>query len=228
MVVILFRGCSDIYCIWKKKCILSFALLNKCFLADDKIIVTMAIAMYCFCTLKSVKVARLFGAPTWAPTGWMGLTIPSSVFNLNRVTPASKPAAHNLSLTSLKLRHTWETAHTHALIRPTKTDGNTLGRERSADHLGSHYTTQAITVCLSLSVSLSSATDDDLICSYAFLFRMCKTREPVVMVTHALNWPSYRLAFLHVSSFPTGIFFSFLLVHLHKSLAHSGHYVELM
>jgi len=184
--------------------------------------------MYCFCTLKSVKVAWLFGAPTWAPTDWIGLTIPSpSVVNLNHVTPASRPAAHNLSLTSLKLRHMWQMAHTPTLIRPVKTDGNTLGRERSADNLGSHYTTQAITVSLSLSLSPAQQV---MMTSSVLMFSSseCAKREPVVMVTLALNWPSYRLAFLHVSSFPTGIFFSLLLVHLHKSLAHSGHYVELM
>lgn len=78
--------------------------------------------------------------------------------------------------------------HTHPLSSvPQKTDGETLRRERSADHLGSHYTTQAITVSLSLclSVSLSSATGDDLICSHAFLSERAK-QENLLSWLHML------------------------------------------
>lgn len=184
--------------------------------------------MYCFCTLKSVKVARLFGAPTWAPADWMGHSLTICVYSepcYTRIqTSSTQPVTHIIETAA----HAGKGTHTRS--HPSHENWWKHFGEREVcwpSRLTLHYTGHH---SLSLSLSLSSATgDDDLICSYVFLFRMCKTREPVVMVTHGLNWPSYRLAFLHVSSFPDGIFFSLLLVHLHnKSLAHSGHYVELM
>lgn len=130
----------------------------------------------------------------------MGLIIPSpSVFNLNRVTPVSNPAAHNLSLTSLKLRHTWE-LHTHPLSSSHENWWKHIGgRERSADHLGSHYTTQAISLCLSPEQQV--VTSSVLMLSSQNVQNKRTCCHGYTCCSYALNWPSYRLACSQPASF---------------------------
>lgn len=117
-----------------------------------------------------------------SPTSWMGLIIPSpSVFNLNLVTPAYNPAAHNLSLTSLKLRHTWET-HIHPLSSVPWKLMETHWGERGQLTISAHTTLHRPSPPLSVSLQRNRWWPHLFSC---FPLRTCKTREPVVMVTHA-------------------------------------------
>lgn len=100
--------------------------------------------------------------------------------------PHPNKQQYNLSLTSLKLRHTWET-HTSVPLKLMETHG---GRERSADCLSSCYTTQAISLSMlthSLSLRLFLYQHNRWWPHLFMLFSlsMCKTGDPAVMVTLA-------------------------------------------